>query len=241
MKKISYIFHSGFVFEIESLVLIFDYWKDPAGIVAKIVAQDKPCYVFSSHFHEDHFSRDIFLWREGQRKNKITYVLSKDILRHRRAEKQEADLWLGTGASWQDERIRVEAMPSTDSGVSWVVQTEGLTIFHAGDLNNWYMSEQEEFKAEDLEKEEKAYLGALKTIGKRFTKFDIVFFPTDRRIGGEYRRGAVQFIKRFEVGLFVPMHFSTSGFGSLSQMADCCKETGVRFWKISSNGEEFFL
>ena len=133
---LTYIFHSGFMLETEQSILVFDYWLDPSGVIGGVLKKDKPLYVFSSHFHEDHFTRAIFEWRK--RKSDITYFLSKDILRHRRANKEEADAWLAKGASWSDDRISVKALGSTDSGVSWIVETEGKRIFHAGDLNNWY-------------------------------------------------------------------------------------------------------
>ena len=93
-------------------------------------------YVFSSHFHEDHFTNEIFEWKK--QKPNITYILSKDIYKHRRASKEDADVWLAKGGTWSDDNISVWAMGSTDSGVSWIVETEGHRIFHAGDLNNWY-------------------------------------------------------------------------------------------------------
>ena len=68
---LTYIFHSGFVFETEQSILIFDYWLDPSGVMEDVLKMDKPLYVFSSHFHEDHFTRAIFEWRE--QKSDITY------------------------------------------------------------------------------------------------------------------------------------------------------------------------
>ena len=57
---LTYIFHSGFVLETEQSILVFDYWLDPSGVIGGVLKKDKPLYVFSSHFHEDHFSRAIF-------------------------------------------------------------------------------------------------------------------------------------------------------------------------------------
>ena len=132
--KLTYILHNGFALETEQSILIFDFWMDPAHVMDSVLQSQKPVYVLSSHFHEDHFTREIFEWKK--QKSNITYILSKDILRHRRAMKDEADAWLAKGASWSDERISVKALGSTDSGVSWIVETEGKHIFHAGDLSN---------------------------------------------------------------------------------------------------------
>ena len=174
--RLTYIFHSGFVLETEKSILIFDYWMDPGNVMESILQSIKPLYVLSSHFHEDHFTREIFEWRK--QKENITYILSKDIFKHRRASKEEADAWLAKGASWSDELVSVKALGSTDSGVSWIVETEGKRIFHAGDLNNWYARflpeavpgqtiYSEEFE-EDIDPiaHEKQYLGELKDIRK---------------------------------------------------------------------------
>ena len=135
-----YIFHSGFLLETEQSILIFDYWMDPANVVESFIypSGSKHVYVFASHFHEDHFNKDIFKWRQNNPFSDYTYILSKDILKRKRAQKEDADVWMAKGSVWEDENIKVIATGSNDSGVSWIVETEGKTIFHAGDLCNWY-------------------------------------------------------------------------------------------------------
>ena len=305
--RLTYIFHSGFVLETEQSILVFDYWMDPSGVMERVLQSEKPMYVFASHFHEDHFNRDIFEWKKH--KENVTYILSKDILRHRRAAKEEADVWLVKaaikraqnqvclssaerepsrtkfkaamkraqnqvclssaererlrvgasagmqsrtkvmGASWSDERITVKAMGSTDSGVSWIVETEGKRIFHAGDLGNWYARflpeavpgqtiYSEEFDEYiDPIAHEKQYLGELKDIRKVADSFDIAMLPVDGRIGNGYTLGGRQFIERFKVGLFVPMHFVASGFKSAWRMKEFTDAKGIPFWKITREGE----
>lgn len=244
---LTYIFHSGFVLETEKSILIFDYWLDVSGIVPPFLKKDKHVYVFSSHFHEDHFNSAIFEWRK-QHKN-ITYILSKDIYKHRRANKEDADVWLAKGGAWSDDTLSVWALGSTDSGVSWIVETEGKRIFHAGDLNNWYARflpeavpgetiYSEEFDEEiDPIAHEKQYLGELKDIRKITDSFDVVMFPVDGRIGNGYTLGGRQFIERFKVGLFVPMHFVASGFESAWRMKEFTDEKGIPFWEIKKEGE----
>lgn len=245
--KLTYLFHSGFVLETGRCLLLFDYWMDPAGVVPRLLSSDKPMYVFCSHFHEDHFNREIFSWKEH--KPQIIYILSKDILKHRRAQKEEADVWLAKGGTYQDDFIRVTATGSNDSGVSWIVETEGKRIFHAGDLNNWYARfltddynggciYSEEFGCEiNPEQEEKRFLGELKDVHKIAGMFDVVMFPIDGRIGNGYTRGGRQFIERFQVKLFVPMHFVASGFQSAWRMTEFTEPKGIPFWSIGREGE----
>lgn len=64
---LTYIFHSGFVLEMERSILVFDYWLDPSGVMDGVLRSGKPLYVFSSHFHEDHFTKEIFEWKKLQK------------------------------------------------------------------------------------------------------------------------------------------------------------------------------
>lgn len=246
---LTYIFHSGFAIETSCCILIFDYWMDPAGVMAHLLSKGKPLYVLASHFHEDHFSRQIFDWRT---QCECHYILSKDILRHHRAQKEEADAWLVKGNTWSDDRISIHATGSNDSGVSWIVEVDGRRIFHAGDLNNWYARFltddyqggtiiSREFGEIDPLKDEKQFLGELKDIAKITQRLDVAMFPVDGRIGNGYTRGGRQLIERFDIGLFIPMHFVVSGFESAWRMKDFTDERGIDFWKIESEGQAIEL
>ncbi len=59
--------------------------------------------------------------------------------------------------------------------------------------------------------------------------------PTGRKNG--YTLGGRQFIERFKVGLFVPMHFVASGFESAWRMKEFTDEKGITFWEIKKEGE----
>ena len=74
--RLTYIFHSGFAIETDRCILIFDYWMDPEGIVPQLLKTEKPVYVFSSHFHEDHFNREIF---RGGKRGPTSFISSRKI------------------------------------------------------------------------------------------------------------------------------------------------------------------
>ena len=254
MIRLTYIFHSGFVVETAAGILVFDYWLDLANVLPKCLSRrgGRHVYVFASHFHKDHFTKDIFGWKQSLGSG-VTYILSKDILKHRRADKGEADVWLAKGGTWADENIQVTATGSNDSGVSWIVETEGKRIFHAGDLCNWYarfLADGNKYRqpyseelGEDIDPvaEEKRFLGELKDIQKIAKGFELVMFPVDGRIGNGYTLGARQFIERFQVGMFVPMHFVLSGFESAWRMEPFCQEKHVPFWRIACEGDSIVL
>ena len=266
--QLKYIFHSGFALETEQCILIFDYWMDPACLIPQILADKRPLYVLSSHFHDDHYNRRIQDWRKT--KTNITYILSKDILRHHRAEQDAANVWMVKGSVWEDEHLKVIATGSNDSGVSWIIELKDVMIdykdttypyrlFHAGDLNNWYarfLSDDgnipekiisEEFGEINPLAEEKLFLGELKDVRRILNEkatlrhdakdFDLVMFPVDGRIGNGYTRGGRQFIERFTVGQFVPMHFVASGFESAWRFKEFAAEKDIPFWEITHQGE----
>ena len=77
--KLTYIYHSCFALETPAYSILFDYYKDTKrkrGYVHDILLQKpEPLYILSSHFHPDHFSREIFSWKE--QKENIHYLLSR--------------------------------------------------------------------------------------------------------------------------------------------------------------------
>lgn len=50
---LTYIFHSGFVLEMERSILVFDYWLDPSGVMDGVLRSGKPMMDKGSFFKED--------------------------------------------------------------------------------------------------------------------------------------------------------------------------------------------
>ncbi len=186
----------------------------------------------ATHFHPDHFSPEIFKWK--LHRPDIKYILSKDILRHNRAHKDDA-IYIAKGASYSDDKVCIQAFGSTDVGVSWYIETEGKRLFHAGDLNNWHWVE--ECTKEKSMQYEKAYLGELKDICKVVKSLDVAMFPVDFRLGKEYMRGPLQFLDKIKTKLFVPMHFSASPNDKANAFAPMAKECGTDFFHIDNEGD----
>ena len=143
---LDYIYHSGFAIEMEGVTVIIDYYKDSSetehnrGIVHDYLLQ-RPgkLYVLATHFHPDHFNREILTWKE-QRPD-IQYIFSKDILKSHRAKAEDA-FYIKKGETYEDDTIRIDAFGSTDVGSSFLLHLQDWSIFHAGDLNNWHWSEE---------------------------------------------------------------------------------------------------
>lgn len=234
--KITYLYNSGFAIEINERLLIFDYClmtsddenkNLKSGIIGKNDLEGKSqITVFVSHGHKDHFNAAIL--RLKMRCKNIKFIFSEDI-----PAKNDAIL-LKEGDFVQVDGMNIWAFPSTDIGVSFLVEVEGITIFHAGDLNLWsYVTNNEmEFR-----KAKFAYMKALRTI---FIKkpLDIAFFPLDPRIGEEYDIGACYFAKIFHPKLFVPMHFEKR-YDVCMKFSEKMKVDGMKVWNIERRGHQY--
>ena len=71
--KVTHLYHSGCLVELEEHLLLFDYYQGELHL-----NQEKPLYVFVSHRHYDHYNPNIFKIHHPQ----ITYILS-NTLRHK--------------------------------------------------------------------------------------------------------------------------------------------------------------
>ena len=139
MMKVTFLGHSGFLAELPSVTLLFDWWKGELPALRPGV----PLYVFASHRHEDHFKPEIFRLDDGERE--VRFLLGHDIhlsagnmerwgVSPRTAEKCRI---LRGGQSCILPCAKVEALSSTDEGAAFLVCADGMTVFHAGDLNWW--------------------------------------------------------------------------------------------------------
>jgi len=193
--------HSGFLLELETVSLLFDWWKGelpplPAG---------KPLYIFASHRHPDHLDPKIFSLDDGGRE--VHFVLGNDI------RPRDLDRWgvssetaarcrfLKGGQTLSLPLAGVEALSSTDEGAAFLVAAEGRTLFHAGDLNWWHW-----------EGEDKAWNHNMAANFKRYTEplrgrtVDLAMLPLDPRLGEAGFWGPKYFLELADIRKFLPMH-----------------------------------
>ena len=125
---LDYIYHSGFAIEMEGVTVIIDYYKDSSetehnrGIVHDYLLQ-RPgkLYVLATHFHPDHFNREILTWKE-QRPD-IQYILEspKTLLilkkekptKTTRSASTPSDRQISAVRSFFTYKIGVSSMPAT--------------------------------------------------------------------------------------------------------------------------------
>lgn len=235
--KIVYIYHSGFAILGDNFTIIIDYYldsdgNDESGILHNEILKRKgKFYVLSTHFHPDHFNKEILRWKEII--PDVKYILSKDILRHKRAQKEDA-IWLKKGELYEDEILQVHAYGSTDVGCSFLIEIEGTKIFHAGDLNNWHWMDESDEK--EWKGAEKNYLHELDYIYQSIRKVDIAIFPVDPRLGHEYMRGAKQFIEKIKTKIFIPMHFEPN-YEKANAFKELANNNEVKFIELIHPGQ----
>ena len=196
--KITYIHHSSFCVELENSILLFDYFK---GELPKFDT-NKKLYVFASHFHEDHFDKCIFDIQNVH--PDVTYILSKDIKRHRskyiKAAKNSVIVNFDENISIDD--MKIKTLESSDIGVAFLIEIEGKVIYHAGDLNWWHW-EGENSDEENKYAENKFKDGIDKIKG---LDIDLAFVPLDPRQGDFYYLGFNYFMENTNTKVAFPMH-----------------------------------
>ena len=236
--KLTYLYNSGFVIENERFMIVIDYFKDTKeGFVQQAInSYPKRIYVFVSHWHPDHFNREVMQWK--QKRPDICYVFSNDIRKKMVWMKFPGVVFLERGQAWKDDMLCVKAFGSTDVGSSFLIEAEGKQIFHAGDLNNWHWNE--EATPKESHAAECDFLNEIALIAETTTQLDVAMFPVDPRQGKDYMLGAEQFVERIRTKVFAPMHFGDNynkaqAFQSLAEAAGC------RFigWKTRGETIEF--
>lgn len=188
---VTYLYHSGFAVELEDIMLVFDYYKGelPAA------AEGKKLYVFSSHFHKDHFQRRIFEWSE---KGDVTYILSKDI--HAKGFDGNV-IKAGSREEIQVDELKIKTLRSTDEGVAFLVCLRGIMIYHAGDLNWWHWEEESPAYNEKMKADYQKEIGSLE--GRHI---DLAFVPLDPRLEEAYGWGIDYFMRHTDTRYLFPMH-----------------------------------
>ena len=176
MMKITYINHSGFLIETKDCYYIFDYYKGELPLLDK----KKEVIVFCSHFHKDHFNPVIFEILDDM---SMTYqaILAKDIRKRKHLSDMKITYVYHDQTYNLDNGTQVDTLLSNDSGVAFIVKTKEGTIYHAGDLNDWYWDGEPKADNQRLTSAYRAEIRKIKGM-----HFDAAFVPLDPRQGDHY-------------------------------------------------------
>lgn len=210
-EKITYIFNSGFIYEDSKNIFIFDFYRasyNDMNVVQNCLKEgssDKNIVVFVSHGHHDHYTKDIFTWRELR--DNITFVISNDVT-EAYSFRDSKTFFIGKDETLTlSSGINIHSFGSTDAGVSFLVDTGDKILFHSGDLNWWDWGDED--NDEESAFMENSFKGIVKDI-KNYLKsktLDLAFFPVDPRLEERAFKGALYFINEISPKELIPMHF----------------------------------
>ncbi len=121
--------------------------------------------------------------------------------------------------------IPVETLRSNDEGVAFIIRLGDLSIYHAGDLNNWWWDgDVEDQKLADIYHEE------LERIRGRH--FSTAFIPLDPRLQGWWK-GIEDFMHYADADAIFPMHnFGEKGLPKKFLALDCASGYRSRVFDV---------
>ena len=194
--KVWHLNHSGVAVETENHLLFFDIFGEaltPAenedlekGVINPAQMQDKDILFFVSHEHHDHFDPKIFgLDKMGKR---VRYVLPEEF-----DEIFEDGIFVHANMQVQLEDCRITTFDSTDIGVAYLVEIDGMRIYHAGDLNWWHWEgEEESFNLDQATRYQHEMQQLKKTLQGK--SLDLAFIPMDQRLGAGFCKRCYLFL-----------------------------------------------
>lgn len=245
--KVTYIHHSSFLVELDHMAMLFDYFEGDIPAFG----EGKPLVVFASHRHGDHFAPVIF--ELAGKYPQVYYILSDDIWKKRVPDSlKEQTRFMGPGetlALFFDASVRnsfcgegagepdlsVKTFRSTDEGVAFLIQAEGRTIYHAGDLNHWvWEGEPEDYNRQMRDN----FRGEMEKLAG--THIDLAFMLIDPRQEKDFYLGMDDFMRMVGADTVFPMHFwgDFEAAGRFKALP-CAAEYKDKIQEIHCRGEQF--
>ena len=230
-----YLEHSGWAIKTKNHMLIFDYWLNPekitpegaslaSGFIVPQQLRDMNVEVFVSHGHNDHYHADIFNWKDTIQD--VNYIMGfrprgiedEYVLINPREEKTVDD-------------IKITTLRSTDAGVAFLLEVDGLTIYHAGDHANGHVEMSGAYPAE------------MDWLAEKVQNIDIAFMGiTGCSLGDpeSVRKGIYYTLDKFNINTLFPMH-GGDRFYLYKEFADEANARGyaTKVYYPTNNGDCF--
>lgn len=226
--KITFITHSTFLLETDASYILFDYFEGELPTLTP----DKPVYVFASHSHGDHFSEKVFGAVAGSKN--VSFILSKDIFKSRvPSEYIDKTLFVSPGKEYSLDGMTIKTLRSTDAGVAFLVNWEGKTIYHGGDLNCWVWDNEPSFQNKLMIE---AYRNEMKLI--KGEEIDCAFVPLDPRLEDMFYLGMRNFMDICSFKKVFPMHM-WGDFSVIERYKKLYPQEAERLVGIEYEGQSF--
>jgi L-ascorbate metabolism protein UlaG (beta-lactamase superfamily) len=224
--QVVHIFHNCFVLHAGERTLLFDC-PAPQHLprrAAQALAPElagRRVTAFVSHSHTDHCHPDLAQVCAGAAVAR--FVFSDDVAELYPQSVPPGALVLEPDQEAELEGVHIETLASNDLGLAFVLELEGLRVYHGGDLAAWVWD-----TASPAEKAFTAgfFSAALERIARK--PVDIGFTNVDRRLAN--LAGGPEFARVVRPRLLVPMH----AFGRTAWLADAAPA-------LAAGGSSVFL
>lgn len=239
--SIAFVQHSTFLLGCTYAYLLFDWYDTPSGVDldSLLPQRELPIYIFCTHSHSDHYNPHVFELFPGR---EVYYLFHEELTDAVPSKYLSRVIFLKTGQEYCSA-FRVRAYGSTDEGGSFYIeipqaQGEMFRIFYAGDLNYWHWNEEADdyhisLYTRDWQRE-------LKRISADNPVVDLLFFPTDLRLGKDFLLGLEQFLDQVPVTNVVPMHLN-GYLPDSAELEKTCSRHGARLLALFAQGDVLSL
>jgi len=227
--------HSGWAVKTKNNFLIFDYFINPrtkapqdsclaSGYIKPEELKDLKVTVFSSHSHNDHYSKEYFTWKETI--PDIEYVMC-----FRPADTDADYTFIPIHEEQTVRDMKISTVKSTDLDGAFLVEVDGLVIFHSGDLAN---------REEELME---AFTEEVDLVASNKLPVDILFAPI-RGCGlglpPHVKKGIEYMVEAIQPKVLVPMHAGdfTLEYKKFADELTITNHRTIMKW-VSAKGDHF--
>jgi len=205
--RVTYFYQSAFTVAMEKTLMVFSYRQTGLEQLAReqwLSDRDFQGFnnilVFVPSASAAHHDKAIYEWKQSF---PFTYVMPQEAAKL--APRAANVRVCREGDSFSVGHCEVTAYGSSDAGLSFLAEAEGVRVYHAGDLNLWHWREENTLR--DIARSEALFYEKTALLPK--DGIDVSMFPLDPNQGGYYDAGANHFIMAVRPRVFFPMHFGS--------------------------------
>ncbi|MGB8191565.1 MAG: MBL fold metallo-hydrolase [Chitinophagaceae bacterium] len=171
LPAIHYFYNSGWMIETKGHAIVIDFIPHAAsgstmdyleGLLKQAASRGKKIVVMITHDHQDHFNPAIL--QLGNNIPGVQYILGWNYKTENKAQIKI----MNARDSLTTPAYKVYSHVSTDDGVGFLLQIDGLNIYHAGDHALWAEQLLQQFRDE------------LNFIRSKTKNIDLAFIPAAR-------------------------------------------------------------
>lgn len=153
-----YLGHCGWAIKTQNHLLLFDYWENATptepcmanGHITPAELAGQNVEVFVSHEHRDHFDPAIFSWADADLDLTYYFGVRPENLNQENRQGYNGQEYVYTAprSETTSDGMLIRTIQANDAGVGFLIEVDGITIYHAGDHAGWREGERDGFLAE---------------------------------------------------------------------------------------------